>query len=96
MKSTAAGLVDWMDQYHCDRAGSENYVCAAFQPDWKDGGRAEGYPRFGKDESNAGELSYMLLGGASTAKMSYNWTIVGGSVAMAAASAVATAALLAF
>ena len=33
----------------------------AWQPDWKDSGIAQGFPRFGLNESKDGDLSYMYI-----------------------------------
>ena len=61
--STANGYVDYMDVYHCNKLNTDRYVCSAFQPDWKKGRRSEGWPRFGPEEADDGELSFVLLTG---------------------------------
>jgi len=93
--NVAAGSVDWMEAYHCDKLSTGQYVCSAFQPQWWTGKRQERYPRFGPHEANDGELSFTLLTGASSAASTYGWNkMVDGSLTLAAGAAVAAATML--
>merc|ERR1712194_523402 len=94
-KTAAAGDVDWMEAYHCDKLSTGQYACSAFQPQWWSGKRGERYPRFGVHEANDGELSFTLLTGASSAATTYGWNkMVDGSLTLAAGAAVAAATML--
>lgn len=39
--------LDYMDQYHCDALANNEFVCSAYQPDYRNDNENEGYPRFG-------------------------------------------------
>jgi len=89
------GFKDWMDVYHCEKNGADWYVCSAFQPDWREGRRSEGFPRFGPEEAKKGELSFALLTGGSSTAVAYGWyEMIDGSVTLAAGAAIAAATML--
>ena len=96
--SVAAGSVDWMDVYHCDKLATNHYVCSAFQPNWKGNRRSEGFPRFGPEEAKNGELSFTLLTGSSSTALAYGWYNMyddfNGSLALSAGAALAATAML--
>ena len=55
---TASNVQTWFDAMYCTGKSDNMYTCTGWQPDWM-GGVTQGYPRFGPNESEDGELTYL-------------------------------------
>ena len=85
--------VEWMDAYFCTDEAFGTIECSAFQRKWKDG-REQGYPRFGTEESELGELTYVKLTKSNAQFEEKVWVLEGASTLLF--SGFAAALLLAF
>ena len=85
--------MEWTDAFYCSGGELDIYTCTSFQPKYETG-TGQGYPRFGIEESEAGDFTYVRLA-KKNASIEVKDFIIQGATTIAAGIAVA-AIFLAF
>ena len=79
-----------MDQYHCEALRDNEFVCTAYQPDYKNDNESDGYPRFGTVDFT---IQAGLIDVSLTSAVAWDQIMLKNAVTLAAVGVAATAML---